>query len=56
MRRVRRYASRAAAAFLVLVVLYGLLLMFPEPLFAYRLEEGPFVVYSRKPLPRALVA
>jgi hypothetical protein len=56
MRRVRRYASRAAAAFLVLVVLYGLLLMFPEPLFAYRLEEGPFVVYSRKPLPQALVA
>jgi hypothetical protein len=56
MRRVPRFAFRAAAAFLVLIVLYGLLLLFPEPLFAYRVEEGPFVVYSRKPLPHALVA
>ena len=56
MRRVLRYSSRAAAAAFVLVLLYGLLLAFPEPLFAYRIEEGSFVVYSRKPLPHALVA
>ncbi len=56
MRRALRFSSRAAAAVSVLVLLYGLLLAFPEPLFAHRIEEGPFLVYSRKPVQHALVA
>jgi len=45
MRRGLGYCTRAAASFFVLVILYGLLLAFPGPLFAHRIEEGPFVVY-----------
>jgi hypothetical protein len=56
MGRALRLFSRAAAAIVVLVVLYGVLLAFPEPLFAHRIEEGPFLVYSRKPVSHALVA
>jgi hypothetical protein len=33
-----------------------LLLVFPEPLFAHRIEEGPFLVYSRRSLSRHLIA
>ena len=36
MRRALRLTSRAAAAAFVVVLLYGLLLAFPEPLFAHR--------------------
>jgi hypothetical protein len=56
MRSVRRFSSRASVAVFVLVLLYGMLLAFPEPLFAHRIEEGPFIVYSRKPVPHALIA
>jgi len=40
MRRALRFSSRAAAFVFALVLLYGLLLAFPEPLFAHRIEEG----------------
>ncbi len=56
MRRALRFSFRAAAALIVLVLVYGLLLAFPEPLFAHRIQEGPFLVYSRKPVSHALVA
>jgi hypothetical protein len=56
MKRIRRVASLAVAVVLVLVVLYGLLLAFPEPLFAHRIEQGPFIIYSREEVHRELLA
>jgi hypothetical protein len=53
---MRRLLTRAAAAGALALVVYALLLAFPEPLFAHRIEQGSFVLYSRGPLRRELVA
>jgi hypothetical protein len=51
-----RALKRAGVLGLAVVLLYGLLLAFPEPLFAHRIQEGSFLIYSREPFPRALAA
>lgn len=38
-------------ALAVLAGLYLLLQLFPQPLFPYRVQRGPFLLYSRTPLP-----
>jgi hypothetical protein len=52
---MRRLLTRAAAASALALVVYTLPLVFPEPLFAHRIEEGSFLLYSRDPVSRALV-
>jgi hypothetical protein len=51
-----RVSLRLSSVLVAFVGLYGLLLAFPEPLFGYRMEERPFVVYSRDPISRSAVA
>ena len=48
-----RYLKKAAWAFgsfVMIIVVYGFLLAFPEPLFACKVEYKNFRVYSREPL------
>jgi hypothetical protein len=54
--RLSRTLSRAACGAVALALLYTLLLVFPEPLFAHRIEEGPFILHSRRPLSRDRIA
>jgi hypothetical protein len=53
---VRPYLRRAGLLGLAIAGLYGILLAFPEPLFAYRIAEGSFVLYSREPISPELAA
>jgi hypothetical protein len=51
-----RVSLRVSSILVAVVGLYGLLLAFPEPLFGYRLDEHPFIVYSRAPISHGAVA
>jgi hypothetical protein len=50
----RRLTRRAGVSFGVLAAAYALLLVYPQPLFAYQLEQGGIVVHARRPIPEAM--
>jgi hypothetical protein len=50
MRRVLRWGSAAAA---VTITIFGVLIFWPDPLFAYSLTTGRIAVASDRPIPRA---
>ena len=50
----RRLTRRAGVSFGVLVAAYALLLVYPQPLFAYQLAQGGIVVHARRPIPEAM--
>jgi hypothetical protein len=52
--RGRRRIVRAAGFAAVLGVLYVIILMYPQPLFAYELEQAGIVVHATRPIPEAM--
>ena len=51
--RVKRFLRRLfwlAAALAILIIAYGTVLAFPEPLFAHKYSYKNFVIYSRAPI------
>jgi hypothetical protein len=52
--KTRRRLLRAAGGAIVLAGLYLLLLLYPQPLFAYELEHAGIVVHATRPIPDAM--
>jgi hypothetical protein len=51
---MRRRLLRAAGGATVLAVIYLLVLLYPQPLFAYELEHAGIVVHATRPIPDAM--
>ncbi len=49
-----RAARRAAVGVVAVVAAYALVLVYPQPLFAYELEHAGIVVHSIRPIPEAM--
>jgi hypothetical protein len=51
---LRKVTKRAFLAFMTVAASYLLLLVFPQPLFAYQLEHEGIVLHARRPIPDAM--